>query len=297
MSASDVGGAYYSIGILFNALWEKDIPNVLTTVLPGGSVSNVKSLLNGESDVGWTHSTDILLAKKALPPYDKVYEGITQVLATHPATLQCIVVADSKIASLSEVGDKKIGLGTSGSLGNIAVMALLDEEYGGITEKSITANGGTISYLSQPEAGAALQDGQIDIWLGLGPYPWTSLVSEVSNNPGIRLVEIEPDILQRFLTNHPEYSSQVVPSGTYKGLDNDYDTFATWNILAVKEDMDTDLVYQMTKSIWDNIDYVYDGSATAKSFMKKENACMGWQVTGIHPGAKKYYDEVGITFK
>lgn len=294
MAASDLGGEYYTIGALFNTLWEEHIPGTLTAIQPGGSTSNIKSVSNGDALLGWTHSAVVAMAREGVAPFDKPYGGASMILASHPAAMHCMILKDSSITSISELENKKIGLGTNGSLGNTIFMQLLEEEYG-ITEESITRAGGTISYLGQAEAGDALRDGQIDIWIGLGPYPFNAF-SDLFFNPGLKLLVPEADKMDNFLAAHTEYGRLTIPGGTYEGIADDMETLCSWNVLVVADSLDEDLVYQMTKIIWDNIDFVYAGSNTARKFMSIENPCSGWEAAGIHPGALKYYNEIGLTF-
>lgn len=295
MAASDIGGEYYINGALFNTIWEENIPGVVTAIQPGGSTSNIKTCANGECELAWTHSAVVDLAAQGVDPFDEVYDGVSQILATHPAAMQCVVIRGSKLTSLSQIEDKKIGLNTPGSLGNVIAMDLLESEYG-ITEESIQKAGGTISYLAKSEAGDALRDGQIDLWMFMGPYPDTVL-SDLIFNPGLEFIDIESDKLEHFLSQHPAYSSLTIPAGAYDGIAEDHDVVCSWNVLVARDDMDEELVYQMTKLVWENIETVYAGSVTAKRCMSIDNPCPGWEATGIHPGAKRYYEEIGLKFE
>jgi uncharacterized protein len=62
-------------------------------------------------------------------------------------------------------------------------------------------------------------------------------------------------------------------------------------MLVVREDLSEQLVYDITKAIFENTDKI--GHAKAK-LIKAENALNGVGIE-VHPGAQKYYDEKGIS--
>lgn len=56
--------------------------------------------------------------------------------------------------------------------------------------------------------------------------------------------------------------------------------------------MSADTVYKTTKAVWENLDALVAAHAAGK-VIKKESALKGMPVP-LHPGAEKYYREVGL---
>ena len=50
----------------------------------------------------------------------------------------------------------------------------------------------------------------------------------------------------------------------------------------------------MTKSMWENVDSIYEASADAKAFMSLEIATICKDIIPLHPGAERYYQEIGV---
>lgn len=62
--------------------------------------------------------------------------------------------------------------------------------------------------------------------------------------------------------------------------------------IAVNKNVSEDVVYRMTKAFWDNIDKVTSTAPWAKALDVKYAARQQGKIT-LHPGAARYYDEVG----
>jgi TRAP transporter TAXI family solute receptor len=90
----------------------------------------------------------------------------------------------------------------------------------------------------------------------------------------------------------PYYSAFNIPGGTYPGFDEDCPTIQVANHLFVKADADPGLVYQMTKILFENQPKLAQTSAAA-AVVSPEYA-MASTVIPLHPGALRYFDEIGI---
>ena len=88
------------------------------------------------------------------------------------------------------------------------------------------------------------------------------------------------------------YQATVIPANTYAGQTADVATAAIPNFLITHAGVSDELAYQMTKSLYDNIDTLYAAHNAAKA-IKRENAVQGMPVP-LHPGAARYYKEVGV---
>jgi len=64
------------------------------------------------------------------------------------------------------------------------------------------------------------------------------------------------------------------------------------NFLVTHEGVPLDTVYKMTRSMFDNLDQLTAAHAAAKA-IRKEDAAKQPPVP-LHPGAEKYYREVGL---
>ena len=84
----------------------------------------------------------------------------------------------------------------------------------------------------------------------------------------------------------------VIPAGTYPGQEEDWNTMAQPNFLAVRDDVSEEFVYLLTKTIYENLPFL-QAIHKATNAMSLERALAGLPVP-LHPGAARYYREVGI---
>ncbi|WP_424970525.1 TAXI family TRAP transporter solute-binding subunit [Dinoroseobacter sp. S76] len=86
-----------------------------------------------------------------------------------------------------------------------------------------------------------------------------------------------------------------VPAGMYEGQLNDAAvmSFDTSVGIAVRADLDEELIYQVTKAFWDNLDQVTSDAPWAAAldvgFAAQQRGKMQ-----LHPGAARYYREAGV---
>lgn len=90
----------------------------------------------------------------------------------------------------------------------------------------------------------------------------------------------------------PFFIRQVVPAGTYKGVDKDVKTVSVQAMLATREDISTDVIYRITKAMFENLDILLATHARAKD-IKLTSALEGMPIP-LHPGAQKFYKEKGL---
>src|SRR5690606_4900339 len=82
------------------------------------------------------------------------------------------------------------------------------------------------------------------------------------------------------------------PPGTYPNQDELVHSIASPNVLAVRSDVPEEVVYQITRTIWENLGTLQDIHAATKD-MKLELAVRGLGAP-LHPGAIRYYREQGL---
>ena len=85
----------------------------------------------------------------------------------------------------------------------------------------------------------------------------------------------------------------VVPAGTYAGVEEDIVTVSVRATLVASNAVSEDLVYDLLKAAFENKDALIEKQAKFES-LNAEDAVKGMSVS-FHAGAKKYYEEQGIT--
>lgn len=106
----------------------------------------------------------------------------------------------------------------------------------------------------------------------------------------IVVIPVPPEVVAK--VGDPAYQPAVIPGNTYTGQTTDIPTAAIPNFLVTHSGVPEDLVYRMTKAMYDNLETLYAAHNAARA-IKRDNALKGMPVP-LHPGAERYYREVGL---
>lgn len=139
----------------------------------------------------------------------------------------------------------------------------------------------------------ALASGEIDGMSASGGVP-VSAVQHVFDLLGNRVtaLEINDEQLKLIDGGRGLWQRAVIPSGTYTGQNSDILTIGTPNILAVRADVDEDIVYQITRTIFEELEYLHGLHDTTRQ-ISLDNAVRGLPLA-VHEGAARYFKEKGV---
>jgi TRAP transporter TAXI family solute receptor len=182
---------------------------------------------------------------------------------------------------------KRIGIGNpgSGQLGNSRdALALV-----GLNEKKdIQAE-----YIKAVEAASALQDERIDAFFYTVGHPNGSIKEATAGRIKVHIVPI-PDV-QSLIAKYPYYAKAFIPMKFYPNATNKEEQVATFGVkatLVTSSDISDDIVYAITKEVYDNLE-AFKKLHPAYSVLTKKNMLEGLSAP-LHPGAVKYYKEAGL---
>jgi len=190
------------------------------------------------------------------------------------------VPANSSIRSYSDVRGKRVGIGGPGSTIAESTLALL-ELYG------IKRSDFKPYFFGYVEAANGIRDGSLDGGI-LADVQYT----ELSLTQNVRAVPADEEILKKLLSQYPYYPYAIFKSGSYKGVDQDTPAITFVVALYTYAGVSTDLVYQITKNLFEHREEYYQVHKFAR-MMTPETALKGIPIP-LHPGAEKYYKESGV---
>lgn len=132
-----------------------------------------------------------------------------------------------------------------------------------------------------------MRNGNVDAGFFTSGLPNPS-VTDLSTTDDVRVVPLEGEGLATLQDETTYYEEGVVEAGTY---DNEEDvTTATFaNLLAVSDDLDEETVYELTSTMWENIESIQQTNASAEQ-ITPETAQDSLPID-LHPGAERYYSE------
>ena len=282
-------GIYYPLGIGLSNIYSKALPNAKVSVQSTkASVENLNLLEAGRGEAALTLGDALSLAwagdKEA--GYSKPLRNLRGISAMHANYVQIVAHKDSGIRTLADLKGKRVSVGAAKSgteLNARAVFAAAGLKYSDFAK---------VEYLPYKQSADLLQNRQIDATLqsaGLG----NPALRDLANSVDIEFIPIPPDVIKKI--GDKAYGNGVIPANTYKGQTVDVPVAKIENYLVTRKGVSTETVYLMTKAMYEHLDQLVAAHAAAKS-IKLDNAINGMPIP-LHPGAEKYYREVGLIKK
>lgn len=292
IATATTGGVYYPLGNAMAQLFNKKVPNVKASAqATAGTPQNILLMQKKEAEVAFAQNGVAYYAYNGKEMFkDKPVKMLRAITHLYPNVMHIVVNANSNITSIKQFEGKRFVPGAVGSATEVnskEILGLYGLDYK--DKKNVKAD-----YLGYSEAAEALKDGRVDGILIAGGLP-TAAVLDAASAVKIRILSLEPDMIAKLTKEMPWYYPVTIPKGTYMGQDEDVHTVAVANILICRDDLSTDMVYQMTKALYENQKDLVTAHSAAK-YMVLKNALNGLTVP-LHPGAEKYYKEVGIIKK
>ena len=198
--------------------------------------------------------------------------------------LYLAVPANSSIKTYADVKGKRIGMGGPGS--SVANTGLLTLQEYGVKKEDFKPY-----YFVYKESIEGIQDGSLDGAFFAGGSPMPSYL-ELSTRNNVRIIPVDEKIANKIIAEHPGYYTSIVKAKSYKGLEQDTRimgwTGAIWTHASVTDD----LIYRWIKNLFDHKEDYFAVHADAKALNIKDYN-KGVAVP-FHPGAEKYFKEVGV---
>jgi TRAP transporter TAXI family solute receptor len=279
-------GVYYPLGVALANVIGKTIPNAKTSVqATKASVENLNLLQAGRGEIAFTLGDSLSDAWKgnADAGFKTPLKKLRGIAAIYPNYIQIVASRESGIRTLSDLKGKRVSVGAPKSGTELNARAIF--KAAGLDYKDFSK----VEYLPFGESVELMKNRQLDVTLqsaGLG----VSALRDLAVSLPIVVVEIPADVVKK--TNDPAYVAAIVPAHTYEGQDSDVPTAAVQNFLVTHDGVSNEEAYQMTKALWTNLDTLVAAHSAAKAINIK-NALNGMPIP-LHPGAEKYYKEVGI---
>lgn len=214
----------------------------------------------------------------------KAFTTLRHVVFVNGTDLYLVVPANSPIKSYGDVKGKRIGMGGPGS--TVANTAHFLFEQHGVKKEDFKPY-----YFTYRETVDGIQDGSLDGGFVAGGYP-IAAYTELSSRHNVRVVPVDEGLMKKIVSEHPYYYSSVIKANSYKGLEKDTPILGFTTALFSTENVSPEFMYKFIKNLFEHKDDYYAIHTSAKD-MSPETALKGKSVP-LHPGAEKYYKEIGV---
>ncbi|OYD85975.1 TAXI family TRAP transporter solute-binding subunit [Azospirillum brasilense] len=253
-----------------------------------GSVENIELLRSGAVEAGmsqadiayWAYTGSGIFHGKA------PFEGLRSIGMLYAEAIQLVVRADSDLHSVADLKGKAVSLGEEGSGVLVEARAILDAF--GVKEAELRPS----AYLKPGTAADRLAKKELDAFFMVGGFP-VAAVTDVANREPIRLIPLDGEMADRLRIRQRFYMDQTIPADTYPGVPEIH-TLGVGAELLVRADRDPGLIHGVTKALWheNTRRLLIEGHPKGRSF-DATKAVANVSVP-LHPGAERYYREVGL---
>ncbi|WP_339262877.1 TAXI family TRAP transporter solute-binding subunit [Solibacillus sp. FSL W7-1472] len=291
IATASAGGTYYPIGVGLGNLWTEILveDNVKGTgQSSAGSVENIQLLKNEEAKVAILQG---LIGAQAYEGRGGNFEGRPykdlRSISMLWSNVEHFVLMDKEIdtGTISDIDGKSFSVGPQASGTEQSTIVIM--EGLGLTKKDITPE-----YLGYDDTISAMRDGRLDGGSLPAGVPVSSIMDMAASGVKASVLDVTDEQLDSINSIFNTWFRFVIPAGTYTGIDKEINTIAQPNFLATTAEMDADLVYKLTKAIYENLDKVHQIHNSATE-IQLESALNGLP-TPLHIGAYKYFVEAGL---
>ena len=279
-------GVYFPLGTTLSSIYTKAIPEADVTVqATHGSVENLRLLEAGNGEVAFAQG-DILehaWAGNKETGFAAPHRKLRAIANIYPDFIQVVANDPSGIKTLADMKGKRVSVGATNSGTEVNASEIL------------RAAGFSFSDLAKVDrsplgtSARLVIEGALDTTFqtaGLG----VESIRHLMASGHTRLIPIPAEVVAK--VGNPVYVAATIPANTYDGQTADVPTASVPNLLVTRVGVSDEVVYLMTKSLFDHLDQLVQTHPAAKDISVK-TAITGLPIP-LHPGAERYYREVGI---
>ena len=291
IGTGSVTGVYYPTGGAICKLVNKDRKehNIRCSVeSTGGSIYNVNTIRSGELDFGivqsdWQyHGYNGTSEFAEQGPFNK----LRAMFSLHTEPFNIIARTDSGINGVADLAGKRVNIGNPGS-GDRATMQVVMDAFGWTNDSFTLA-----SELKGSERSQALCDNKIDAFIYMVGHPNGS-IKEATTSCDAKLISATGPQIDKLVADNPYYTYTTVPADMYRGTNTDVKSFGVAATLVTSADVSDAVAYNVAKAVFEDFD-TFKRLHPAFANLKKEDMVKAGISIPLHPGAVKYYKEVGL---
>lgn len=290
VATASTGGTYYPIGVGMANIWSYHLKaeNIQASgQSSAGSIENIELLRDGEAHLAILQG---LISSQAYAGDDtfagKPYKDLRTVSMLWP-NVEHFVLMDNKIETgdISDISGSRFSVGPQASGTEQSTIVMMD----GL---NLTKNDISPEYLGYNDTVSAMRDGRLDGGSLPAGIPISAITDMYASNVKASILEVTDEQLEAINQVSNSWYRFVIPGGTYPRVDEDILTIAQPNLLSTTKDIDEETIYILTKTLYENLDEMYEVHNSAKE-MKLETALDGVSVP-LHAGAYRYFKEAGL---
>lgn len=276
------GGVWVPLGGALKGMWEKAIPGLQITAIPGAGIANVRGVDEDKAQIGIGNTITTVDGIAGRPPYPKKITKVCNIASLYPQYFQVVVRTDAKINSIADLKGKSIVVQPKGNTAEV------------VTQDMLVANGLNYSQLkvsfqaSYTDAVDLVKDGHAH-GMTLGTTVPSSAVMDLASARDIKLLPVTDEMVTAMRKTNRGYIKVAIPPNTYAKQEKPVDVIGYATHIVVSCDLPEPMVYTMVKTMATNVN---DMAAVNKAISGLTPKMMAEDIgVPFHAGAAKYYKE------
>jgi TRAP transporter TAXI family solute receptor len=277
------GGVWIPLGGALKGMWERAIPGLQVTAVPGAGIANVRGVDEDKAQIGFGNTITTVDGYAGRPPYPRKLTKVCHIGSLYPQYFQVVVRADAKINSIADLKGKSIVVQPKGNTAEV------------VTQELLAANGLSYSQLkvsfqaAYTDAVDLVKDGHAH-GMTLGTTIPSSAVMDLASARDVKLLSVTDEMVTAMRKTNRGYVKVTIPPNTYAKQDKPVDAIGYATHIVVACNLQEQLVYTMVKTMAANVNEL---TAVNKAIAGLTPRTMAEDVgVPFHPGATKYYKEV-----
>jgi TRAP transporter TAXI family solute receptor len=279
------GGAFFPVGgAIAEVLNAHGDGWQVTAEATKGSQENIRRLARGELDLALANAAITYFAVRGESGWDKVYP-MRVVMTLAPNVALFISPEGEGIHSIADLAGRRVVVGPAGAGFEFFIGPLLEAH--GVSYEDFTplnnTQTGAVDMLGDGSAAAAFLGGAVP----------TASITQAATSQQIVFVPYDEQTIQQLTATYLFFNPATIPAGTYRDQDEPFNGLDVGSMqLITSAEVSDDLIYAVTKSIYENREEVTAKHAAGRAINPKN--VVRDTGTEFHPGAIRYYKEIGI---
>ncbi|MFA7129217.1 MAG: TAXI family TRAP transporter solute-binding subunit [Sphaerochaeta sp.] len=281
-------GAVYPLGAAMSNLWNTKLSNVRASAqASAGGIANLNMLSDGEAQLGVAVTSIMYESFNGIGSFEgRPNPNLRVMIGLYANPNQVVVTENSGIESFTDLAGKRFASGAPGSTTEVETSIHL--KTSGVNYPDDLK----VQYIGFTEAIDLMRNKQLDgAWIMAG-IP-NAAVTEMLSTAGGKLLNIDASLIGKLQEKYPWYGAYTIPAGTYPNQDSDVLTSAIKITVCTDARVDDDVIYDLTKTFWENFEELKATQAPLKKVNPKD-AVKDLAGLPIHEGAARYYREIGL---
>ncbi|PYA92349.1 TAXI family TRAP transporter solute-binding subunit [Serratia marcescens] len=290
VATASTGGTYYPMGVGLANVWSNRLKHQgiqVTGQSSAGSIENIDLLQKDEAQLAILQSLIAVEAYQGVRNFDgRAYGDLRSISMLWP-NVEHFVMLESRVkdGTLNDIAGTRFSVGPQASGTEQSTMIILQGVN--LTKKSLSAE-----YLGYGDTVSAMRDGRLDGGALPAGVPAAAVTDMYASGVPARILEVTDEQLASINAIANSWFRFDIKAETYPRQPKAVATIAQPNILVALSRLDEKLVYDLTKTMFENLPEVHQVHSSAK-YISLENALKGVSVP-LHLGAYRYYREAGV---